>query len=162
MSYQSGYPQQQGQPQPGGYPAPGGYPPPPRKKKVWPWVLGGIALVFLLIVGGCVAVIGVAANEIDKESNREVTVSYEVTGTGSGSVFYSGRNFDVAQETDVTLPWTKTVTMDGLLKVVSLTATNAGADGEISCRITVGGKVIAEQTANGPYAGATCTGDAGK
>ncbi|MGW5311995.1 MmpS family transport accessory protein [Nocardia thailandica] len=162
MSYQSGYPQHQGAQQPGGYPAQGGYPQPPGKKKVWPWVLGGVALVFVLIVGGCVAVVGVAANEIDKEANREVTVSYEVTGTGTGSVFFSGRNFDVAQETDVTLPWSKTVTMDGLVKIVSLTATGGEEDGEIGCRITVGGKVIAEQTANGPYASANCTGDAGK
>lgn len=162
MSYQSGHPQHQGHPQPGGYPAQGGYPQPPKKKKVWPWVLGGIALVFLLIVGGCVAIVGVAANEIDKEANREVTVAYEVTGTGTASVFYSGRNFDTAQENDTALPWTKNVTMDGLLKVVSLTATNGAEDGEISCRITVGGKVIAEQTSSGAFATVTCTGDAGK
>ncbi|MEG1167026.1 MAG: hypothetical protein RSD93_03130 [Gordonibacter sp.] len=34
---------------------------PPRKKKAWPWVLGGCLLVFLLGIGGCVSCTTVAA-----------------------------------------------------------------------------------------------------
>ncbi|WP_410870333.1 DUF4352 domain-containing protein [Nocardia sp. A7] len=49
------------------------YPQPPRKKKVWPWVLGGFALAVLVLFGGCVALIGTAANEVAKvEESRSV------------------------------------------------------------------------------------------
>ncbi len=42
------------------------YPQPPRKKKVWPWVLGGFALAVLVLFGGCAALVGTAANEVAK------------------------------------------------------------------------------------------------
>ncbi|WP_280371201.1 MmpS family transport accessory protein [Nocardia wallacei] len=47
------------------YPPQHAPPPPqrPRKRRVWPWVLLG---VFILAVGGCVALVGTAANEVDK------------------------------------------------------------------------------------------------
>ncbi|MGY0501194.1 DUF4352 domain-containing protein [Nocardia sp. FBN12] len=49
------------------------YPQPPRKKKVWPWVLGGFVLAVLVLFGGCVAVIGTAANEVAKvEESKSV------------------------------------------------------------------------------------------
>ncbi|GGK46149.1 DUF4352 domain-containing protein [Nocardia camponoti] len=41
---------------------------PPKKRKVWPWVLGSIALVFLLMFAGCAALFGSAANEVSKEA----------------------------------------------------------------------------------------------
>lgn len=49
------------------------YPQPPRKKKVWPWVLGGFALAVLALFGGCVALIGTAANEVaETEASKSV------------------------------------------------------------------------------------------
>ncbi|MFD3506384.1 DUF4352 domain-containing protein [Nocardia sp. NPDC058666] len=42
------------------------YPQPPRKKKVWPWVLGGFVVAVLVLFGGCAALIGGAANEVAK------------------------------------------------------------------------------------------------
>ncbi|MFD3702572.1 DUF4352 domain-containing protein [Nocardia sp. NPDC058658] len=49
------------------------YSQPPRKKKVWPWVLGGFALAVLALFGGCAALIGTAANEVAKaEESRSV------------------------------------------------------------------------------------------
>lgn len=157
-----GYPPQGGgyPPQGGGYPPQGGYPQPPRKKKVWPWVLGGIALVLLLIIGGCVAFVGTVANEIDKEANREVTVTYEAGGTGTATVTYSGQGMDVGQESDVALPWTKDVALDGLVKYVSLTVMAGFEGGQVSCKITVDGKVIAEDQASGQLATANCSGTA--
>ncbi|MFD3744227.1 MmpS family transport accessory protein [Nocardia sp. NPDC058633] len=156
----AGYPQPGGYPPQGGYPQHGGYPQPPRKKKVWPWVLGGILVVLLLVVGGCVALVGTVANEIENEVSREVTVSYQAGGTGTSTVTYSDGNLDVAQESDVALPWSKDVTVTGLVKFVSLSVLSGADGGNVSCKITVGGKVIAEDQASGQFASAICSGDA--
>jgi hypothetical protein len=40
----------------------------PPKRKVWPWVLGGIFLVMLIGFGGCVAFVGSVAHEVTKVS----------------------------------------------------------------------------------------------
>jgi Mycobacterium membrane protein len=154
-----------------GYPPPGyaqpyaqapyGYQP-PKKRPVWPWILGGIFLVIFLGIGACVAFVGSVAKNIDDESKREVTVIYSVTGSGkSVAITYSGRDFNTAQETAVSLPWNKSVTIDGIGKTVSLTATNDFGGGTITCQISANGKTIAEQTSNGPFATASCIGNAG-
>ncbi|MEV0854358.1 MmpS family transport accessory protein [Nocardia fluminea] len=150
-----------GYPQQGGYPPQGGYPQPPRKKKVWPWVLGGVLVVLLLVVGGCVALVGTVANEIENEVSREVTVSYEAGGSGTSTVIYTDGSLDVVTESDTALPWSKNVTITGLVKFVSLSVMSGIDGGTVSCKITVGGKVIAEDQATGQLASASCTGDAG-
>ncbi|MFC6012381.1 MmpS family transport accessory protein [Nocardia lasii] len=164
MTVPSGYPQQPygQQPQGSGYPPHGGYPQPPRKKKVWPWVLGGVLVVLLLIVGGCVALVGTVANEIENEVNREVTVSYQAGGTGTSTVTYSDGSLEVAQDSDVALPWSKDVTVTGLVKYVSLSVLAGAEGGTVSCKITVGDKVIDEDQATGQFASAICSGDAAK
>ncbi|MFE6923792.1 DUF4352 domain-containing protein [Nocardia sp. NPDC057663] len=58
-----------------GYPQGPHYPQPPRKKKVWPWVVGGILAVILLMFGGCVALIGGAANEVAKAEEKRNTAA---------------------------------------------------------------------------------------
>ncbi|MEU6565276.1 MmpS family transport accessory protein [Nocardia nova] len=142
---------------------PPGYYQPPKKRKKWPWVLGGIVLLFAVLLGGCMALVGGAVNSVDKESKREVTVTYQVEGTGqSSSITYSGKDFNVAQETAAAMPWSKQVTIDGLGKTVSLSASNDENGGDITCRILVGDKVISEQKSSGPFASASCTGDAGQ
>ncbi|WP_227983226.1 MmpS family transport accessory protein [Nocardia spumae] len=139
------------------------YPAPPKKRKKWPWVLGGIVLFFVLLMGSCMALVGGAVNSVDKESKREVTVTYQVEGTGpDSSITYSGRDFNIAQENGATLPWSKQVTIDGLGKTVSLSATNDEKGGDVTCRILLGDKVISEQKSSGPFASASCTGDAGQ
>ncbi|WP_405148437.1 MmpS family transport accessory protein [Nocardia salmonicida] len=156
-----GWNQQGGPPyQQGGYPQ-GGYPP-PKKRKVWPWVLGGVLLVFLVGLGSCIAIVATTVNEVDNEINRAVNVTYQVDGTGqASSITYSGRNMDIAQDTDAALPWTKEVSIDGIFKTVTLTASADADGGDVTCRILVGDEVLAEQTASGPYASVSCTGDAG-
>ncbi len=152
------------QPQyPQGPPPPGYYQETPKKRKKWPWVLGGIVLFFVLLLGGCMALVGGAVNSVDKEAKREVAVTYQVEGTGpSSSITYAGKDFNMAQETSAALPWSKQVTIDGLGKLVSLSATNDDQGGDITCRILVGDKVISEQKSSGPYASAHCSGDAGQ
>lgn len=169
--YPQGPPPPQGQypqgPPPQGYypqgmPPQGQYPQPPKKKK-WPWILGGILLVILLIVGGCIAVLAGVVKSVDDESKSVVDVHYEVTGTGlASSVLYTGDNMNSAQDTGVPLPWIRDVKISGLLKFVTLTASNGAEGGTITCKITRGATVISTQTANGPYASVSCSGNAGK
>ena len=60
-------PQGYGQPAPGQAPPPGYYQQePPKKKHTVRNILLGVVLLFVLIIGGCMALIGGAANEIDK------------------------------------------------------------------------------------------------
>lgn len=153
----SGYP-------PAGYPPPtyAYQPPPPKKTPIWPWVLGGIVLVIFLGVGGCVAFVGTVATSIHNEATRQVTVTYSVKGSAnSASITYSGKGFNSAQETGASLPWTKSVTIDGLGKTIMLTATNGFADGTVTCEISANGKVLAQQTSSGAFATASCLANAG-
>ncbi|AGZ50711.1 DUF4352 domain-containing protein [Mycobacterium kansasii] len=54
---------------PGGYygPPPGYYQPPRKKRKVWPWVLLG---VFVLFFGGCFAFLGVIGSAVHSSSEQ--------------------------------------------------------------------------------------------
>ncbi|WP_280401103.1 MmpS family transport accessory protein [Nocardia carnea] len=134
---------------------------PPRKKPRWPWIAGGIVLVSVLVIGGCVAVF---SNQVgDEQVDTGVTVTYRVDGTApAASVTYLGTDLGMARETAVALPWSKDVSIQGWGKIVSLTANNGPDGGDITCRILVGGKVMSEQTSSGPYASASCSGDAGE
>lgn len=70
----------QGADPPGGVPAPPQYAAPaampaqqlaPKKRAKWPWVLGGIFLVFILGIAGCVALVGTAVDHAAKEIGKE-------------------------------------------------------------------------------------------
>jgi hypothetical protein len=65
---------------------------------------------------------------------------------------------NMAQENGVPLPWRKDVTITGLGKMATLTATNGFEDeGSITCRILVDGAVVNENTASGIGASASCS-----
>ena len=136
------------------------YQPPPKKRKVWPWVVGAIVLVLIAVIGGCMALVGGVANEIDKESKSEAVVTYRVKGEGTGvTITYSDKDFNTAQETQASLPWEKNVTLTGFGKTASLTATNdvqASAGTPITCEIVIDGQVKNTQTSKGPAATASC------
>ncbi|MET8425725.1 MmpS family transport accessory protein [Nocardia sp. NPDC004860] len=150
-----------------GVPAPGYpmQPPPPKKRKIWPWIVGALLLFIVLPFAACTAVFGKAANDVAKESKRTVDVRYEVTGSGEGtyvkpSITYSIGDTGSGTSTAAQLPWSKDVTLTGILKMATLTATAADDDSAtISCRIVQGDKVLVENTATGSLAMATCTTD---
>jgi hypothetical protein len=158
------------------------YPPPypPRKRKVWPWILLAVAV---LVFGGCVAIIGAAGNEaakaIDaaatsiqsaaespdapippltpKPSGKGKTVVYEIISDSDlKSVTYFDANSEIQQETDASAPWTKTVTNTSTYAIAGLGAQTDGTS--VTCRITVDGKVKDEKTSTGKYAVVNCTG----
>jgi hypothetical protein len=76
----------------------------------------------------------------------------------------SGGSIGQQQDNNVKSPWTKTITAkDSFAKSFVLSGvmnpvTTGGKDGtKITCRITVDGKKVAEQTSTGQYASVTCT-----
>lgn len=96
-----------------------------------------------------------AQAEADRK-NRQIT--YEVTTTGPGilSVTYVKPAFQIAQDTAVTgKKWSKTVEADGSTIGLNMNAQNKGG-GTISCKISRGGKVVAENSSAGDYAVVSC------
>ena len=157
--YQGGYPQGQGGYPQGGYPPNYGYPQPPKKKPVWPWIVGGVVLVLVLLGGGCAAIIGVAAWQVDKEVNSSADLVYEVNGTASqvDITYYSG-DFDQNTANGSMVPWRKNVTVSGFAKMGSITVTTTGTEeGTVSCRILRDGKVLDEDTSTGSFGFVTCS-----
>ncbi|WP_431817370.1 hypothetical protein [Gordonia jacobaea] len=152
------YPPQQGQPYPG-YPA---TEPPKQKRKKWPWILLAIFVVIIAIIASCSVLVGGAVKSVDDESKRVVDVTYEITGDGpTASATYTTGNLNIAQDTDVPVPWTKQVQISGLGKSVTLSASNSiDGSGTITCAIKQGDKVISTNTSSGPGATASCSGTA--
>jgi hypothetical protein len=138
------------------------YPPqPPEKKKrfykrVWFWLL----VVVALGIGGCVSLVTAGSVAISKQANTQHTVVYTVTGDGTALITYdtftNGANGE-AQDTNVTLPWTKTVTGSGLFNIYSVGA-DIDSGTTATCSITVDGAQVSTNTANGVGASADCTG----
>ncbi|MFI1912423.1 MmpS family transport accessory protein [Nocardia sp. NPDC020380] len=100
------------------------------------------------------------------DSERTVTIRYEVTGSADQgdtikpSITYSTGEATTSQDTSAVLPWTKDVTLTGLLKLASLTAQAGDSDGAtVTCRILQGDKVLNENTATGGGSIADCTAD---
>ena len=149
-----------GQQPPQGYPAQYGQPyQPPKKKKKWPWILLAIFVVLIAGFAGCTALVGGAVNSIDEESKKEIVITYEVSGDAQGAtVTYTSNDTNMAQDTDVALPWTKDVTLTGFVKIATITASNGFDDaGSITCKILADGKVLTENTSNGAGASASCS-----
>lgn len=172
---QQGYPQQ-------GYPPPA----PPKKRKKWPFIVGGIVLLFIIIgvsTGGgsddpadtaAPAPAAPAAGQPAPVEQAEQPaapegITYEVTGEGDGggsgsgiesSVTYtSDDNFNQSQENGIDLPWTKTVDLgNGFLTAASLVAQAGDGIESITCRIRDGDEVISENTSTGQFAVVTCSG----
>lgn len=133
------------------------------QKKPWykrPIIMIPLTLLVLLILfmGGCMALIGGAANEVDKQMNAEHTVTYKVTGSHQDALItYTNGDINTAQDNSVAGEWQKDVTIEGF-SVASLTATNGIEDhGEITCQILSDGKVLNENTASGVGASASCS-----
>jgi hypothetical protein len=90
------------------------------RRKVWPWVLGGIFLVIFLVIGGCVAFVGSVANEIAKDS--PVTVQSPNGGTQTAD---SGPSFPGKQDGDTGVEAGGSVTSDDVTTTASALSTNS-------------------------------------
>ncbi len=88
---------------------------------------------------------------------REITVTYEVSGDGPAEIFYMEKLDGTPKRVgNAGLPWKITTKMKSP-SVVSVIAVRSGIDaGSISCRASVDGKQVAENTADGALATANC------
>ena len=129
-------------------------------------------LGWLDVLPACLmAITGAFASAVDEGVNgsgetRAVVYSIE-SDAPTVSATYStidGGNIGQSQDTAATPPWTAEIeASDATFSSYTLTASmNPVLDGSapdgttITCRITVDGEVVAEQTSSGQYATATC------
>lgn len=144
------------------YPPQGNYgaflvPKKPVYKRVWFWLLMAFAAIIVLVI----VVIVAAGTAIDNADKARHTIVYTVTGTGSPSITYdsfdNGHNGST-QISNASLPWSKTIVGSGIFNFYSVDATLGTDGGSITCTLTVDGKRISTNTANGELASATCNG----
>lgn len=119
-----------------------------------------VSVIGLVICILWAAVWKTASDEINEEANREAVIVYEITGDATNvdvtySVF-SDADVSTKDETVATLPWTKEVKTKGYVKEGQVIVTTGEAGGNVTCKITVDGKVVESNTASGPFEMATC------
>ena len=136
-----------------------------RQKKPWYKKAGCIiplilVLLLLAILGGCTALLGGAANEVDKQMNAEYTVTYRITGDAQDALAtYWLDETEQSQESGLQAGWEREATIKGF-RGAHLLATNGIHDeGTVTCQIEVNGTVITENTASGAGTSATCSAD---
>ena len=155
-------------------------PAPPKKRRKWPWVVGAVLLLFVVVglaTGGdevpptptslpsapaAQAPAGADDAQQPAPSGGGSTVVYEVTGRDTASVTYMKEGFAQEQQTSAKLPFRKELQFEdevGAFAPLSLVAQNNGSGGDITCRITVDGEVVGESTSSGQYAVVTCNGN---
>ncbi|MFJ3876113.1 MmpS family transport accessory protein [Streptomyces sp. NPDC090077] len=129
---------------------------------------GVLAAALLLAVTACSssdavgsAVESAAVDQVDKVVDEKYEVTYEVTGAGAASISFAAGAGTATQPQHETvdapsLPWTKTVTLRGIMPPTVLPVAAAGSEGGITCKITYKGKVIAEQSGEALTAAGGC------
>lgn len=105
-----------------------------------------------------------APNPIDTEpaaQGASGTVRYEVTGSGDAMSLSYGAGSGRSEESSPELPWFKEQAASDGFDVYMLTVQNGSGGGDIKCRLTIDGEVVAENTSTGPFTFASCTGNSG-
>ncbi|UGQ13461.1 MmpS family protein [Yinghuangia sp. ASG 101] len=100
-------------------------------------------LVATTLVTGC-------SDDGDAKSSKH-TVLYEVVGTGPVDVTYSvdDPNSEGEEAKDAQLPWSHTIevtTPDTRMHMLMYASASVSPDDTITCRLSVDGKVVSEQT----------------
>ncbi|KUI28946.1 hypothetical protein AU196_14695 [Mycobacterium sp. IS-1742] len=115
-----------------------------------PW-LRGLLLVILPVFAA-----SAAPTLID--GPRHVTVAYEVTGAaGRVEIRYEAADGALLATNPVTLPWRRQFTVDADSRFLSLSAGRTDSSpGDVTCRITADGALIALEGLSGGYT--QCTG----
>jgi hypothetical protein len=140
-------------------PPPGHYGPPPKKKHTVRNVILVLLGLGVLGLGGCMALIVGAGNEVDKQANVEHTVVYKITGTSKvASLTYTTDGSTTTEQVSAAkLPWQKSLKIKGLIPVYQVSAQNGiGQSGTVTCSISVDGKVVKTATGTGEASIASC------
>ncbi|MFE7382654.1 MmpS family transport accessory protein [Streptomyces zhihengii] len=105
-----------------------------------------------------------AVDTVDKAVNDTYEVTYEVTGGNVDSISYHDGGGKALEPSVTTvdkpeLPWTKTVTLRGIMPsgVIPAAADLTGA--KVTCKITYKGKVLAEESGEGLMTAGGCIGE---
>ncbi|MGM7645830.1 DUF4352 domain-containing protein [Nocardia sp. JW2] len=101
------------------------YPQPPKKRKVWPWVLGGFLLAVLALFGGCAALIGGAANEVAKSEQARSVAAPAGTEVRDGKFAFTVTRVDPPVRTVGDNPYLQK-TAQGEFVLVHVEVTNVG------------------------------------
>lgn len=145
-------------------PPPGWQQPPPQKSRFWKncMILGGIGLLVLVVgIVGCTALVGKAVNDVDKSNKKVHTITYKVTGKGSGKAdltYTVDGTGTIEQRNGEALPWSKTIKLKGTFNFLDISAQNSLETGSVTCTITVDGVVKKKATSHGQFAIADCNG----
>ncbi|GGN35228.1 hypothetical protein FHR83_006136 [Actinoplanes campanulatus] len=91
-----------------------------------------------------------------------VEVALEVTGDGKADITYAYEYGQSPTQLHAAVPWraatTRSLVEPPMMVTLTARATGSGANTTIGCRVTIGGNVVlAENTAHGPHATATCS-----
>lgn len=119
-----------------------------------------LSVIGLVICVLWVAVFNKAANDVVKQANETVTISYDAGGSSKGAIVtystFSGGGSSEGTET-TNLPWHKDVKATGFGKGGVMTVIAGPNGGSVSCKVTVNGVVQKTATASGAGASATCS-----
>ncbi|MFG3126527.1 hypothetical protein [Streptomyces tendae] len=119
-----------------------------------------------VVVIACLGLVlyGILGTEDDAAPEQQKTptaaVTYEVAGEGNVEVSYlsRGNKGRATVETDVELPWKKTVHVP-LGKRPTISILLDGGGGQARCVLAIRGKHVQGATASGAYGRATCAGE---
>ncbi|MEX5269058.1 hypothetical protein [Kocuria sabuli] len=161
--------------QPGQYPHPGyGQQPPKKSKKKWAIGCGILALLGILLFGGCAVLLGTAPSTSTtspgpqpvesgtpgsgetSDTSSAPAVTLKATATGNATAMYGGLNGNSNES--FTTEFTKELTAESG-DYVSLMVSNSDYDdgsAKVTCQILVNGEVVSEQAGTGTSALANC------
>ena len=122
--------------------------------------LAAAATIALACSSGGTDTAGPGAQDTDGAGDKSAkkTIVLEVSGAKKADITY-GLNSDQSQDNGAKVPWKKSLSSGEAMVIATVVAQNKGS-GSISCKITVDGKVVKENTSKGEYAVVTCTTDA--
>lgn len=161
--------------------------PPKKKRKKWPWILGILVLLAILLFGGCAALIGGAMNAAEDATNAPATseptaavaaptaaaetpaasdpeatkagktVTLKATSTGDGMVAFGNTSTQSSQS--FSGEWSQDLTLEDWVDAATLSVSSAtmGGDSEVTCEIIYEGATVVENTSSGELASASCT-----
>jgi hypothetical protein len=99
---------------------------------------------------------GAQAQPSGSASSAQDTIVMTVTGPDKASITF-GLDSDISQDNDAVLPWKRTLHgSGGVVSMATVSAQNS-TTGTISCKITVNGKTVKENSSSGQYAIVDCT-----
>jgi Mycobacterium membrane protein len=129
-------------------------PAPPRKSRTGRIIL--IVIVALVVLcGGGIAIVA-ALSGGGSPAGTSHTIVFEVAGPAAADITY-GVGTDQSQDNGASLPWRKEVTSKDDALLITVLLAQSKSTGDITCKITVDGKVVKENKSSGEFAVVTCS-----